>query len=87
MATAEERVGEERSDHQETKATGTDGTENNDTVSADAPSVTWADVVKRTAPPPKGSMVNKLNGQDTTKRNRIVSRSLSRNNPVNRIKV
>jgi hypothetical protein len=88
MATVEERVGEERSDYQATEATGAVSTESNGTVRASTPRVTWADVVRRTTVPAKESVASKLSGQDLTKRNsRIDSRSLSRNNPVNRNKV
>ena len=51
------------------------------TVTA-AKNVSWADVVKRPAPP-----ANTACGQKSIKQSKVVLRSLSQNNPVNRIKV
>ena len=47
-----------------------------------AKSVSWADVVKIPAPP-----ANAVYGQKSIKQSKVVLRSLSQNNPVNRIKV
>ena len=79
-ATAEERVGKVRTADHVTEATGiVVNTGENGMVKA-VPKVTWADVVR-------GMQATKIRGQEMLKSNKGVSRPLSRNNPVSKVKV
>ena len=89
-------VGERRSESHEHTATGVvDTVTEHDSIAGDEKSVTWADVVRKSAAAndAKGSKkpaaVSHTSGvpANRTKRMIVLKRSFSQNNPVNRVKV
>jgi hypothetical protein len=91
-----ERVGERRSVSHEHTATGVVGTvTEHDGTAGDKKSVTWADVVRKSAvannakESKKPATVSHASGipAKRTKRMIVLKRSFSQNNPVNRVKV
>ena len=69
--------------------TGVLDTVSNGTVHSTVPKVTCADVARKRPPPAAavcGRDLSNSRGQDTPRRNKLVLRSLSRNNPVIKVK-
>ena len=92
MSPTEERVGEGPVVNHGAEATGVLDTVVVDTVvdstvHGAAPKVTWAEVVRKpSSAATSGGAVCKSRGQDLSNRSKFVLRSLSRNNPVIRVK-
>ncbi|KAI2513609.1 Reverse transcriptase (RNA-dependent DNA polymerase) [Fragilaria crotonensis] len=88
MIPIEERVGEVRFDSNKDGATVANDTVNDSTVQGAPHNITWADVVRKVQVPTNAKSVElcKFAVKEAVMRNnkRIVSGSLSRNNPINR---
>ena len=71
----------------EKAATGVVNTVGASTVSGTVKKLTWADVVKKAPRVVAAGMCGGNQSQDSSKHRKPVLKSLSQNNPVNRIKV
>ena len=86
-STTKERVGDSVFVRREKVTTGVVDTVDTSTVRGTVAKLTWADVVKKAPKVATAGMCGGDQSQDSGKHRKPVLRSLSQNNPVNRIKV